>query len=301
MTRYILAFALWSGLVLGASAHPADDPLEARIETADVAAFFRIYDAANGRPSAVDLSGYVGNPSAGVVGFIPNRIVSADNLSAVIASESEVYVNARSCADHLGGVPQRVRAAFLALEDLYPDARFADTFILIGANNSGGTATPDALMIGLEVVCRSDTPDVAPLEDRLTHLITHEMIHSLQRGFEGDTVLSQSLNEGAAEFLAELVSGRIANGHLIDWTRGHELAIEQRFEREMRGRDLSNWVYNGLGTPDAPGDLGYWVGYRIVRAYYERQSDKRRAVRDILNATDAEAFLAASGWGDQSR
>ncbi|MEQ1493720.1 MAG: DUF2268 domain-containing putative Zn-dependent protease [Terricaulis sp.] len=89
--------------------------------------------------------------------------------------------------------------------------------------------------------------------------------------------MSQSLNEGAAEFLAELVSGRIANGHLIDWTMGHELAIEQRFEREMRGRDLSDWLYNGVGTPDAPGDLGYWVGYRIVRAFYERHSDKRRA------------------------
>lgn len=182
MTRYILAFALWGGLVFGASAEPVDDPLEARIETADVAAFLRIYDVANGRPSAVDLNGYVGNPSAGVVGFIPDRIVSADNLAAVVASDSEVYVNARLCADHLGGVPQRVRAAFLALEDLYPDARFADTFILIGANNSGGTATPDALMIGLEVVCRSDTPDVAPLENRLTHLITHEMIHFVAAG-----------------------------------------------------------------------------------------------------------------------
>ena len=296
MKKVFLAAALWVGFACAAHAEPVDDPLDARIDTSDVVSFYRIYDAADGRPSAYDLSAYVDSPSAGVVGFIPNRIESADNLSAVIASQREVYANARGCSERLSGVPERVRAAFLALEELYPDARFADTFILIGANNSGGTANPDALMIGLEVVCRSDAPDSAPFENRLTHLITHEMIHSLQRGFEGDTILAQSLNEGAAEFLTELVSGRIANGHLIEWTQGRELEIERRFHSEMRSRNLRNWLYNGVGTREAPGDLGYWVGYRIVRAYYERQTDKRRAVREILAATDAAAFLAASGW-----
>lgn len=296
MKKTFLVAALWASLAGAANAEPVDDPLDARIEISDVVSFYRIYDAANGRPSAHDLRSYVESPSAGVVGFIPNRIESAENLSAVIASQGAVYANARRCAERLGGVRERVRAAFLALEGLYPDARFADTFILIGANNSGGTANPDALMVGLEVVCRSDTPDSAPFENRLAHLITHEMIHSLQRGFEGDTILSQSLNEGAAELLAELVSGRIANGHLIEWTQGRELEIERRFQSEMRSRNLRNWLYNGVGTREAPGDLGYWVGYRIVRAYYERQTDKRRAVREILAATDAEAFLAESGW-----
>ena len=46
----------------------------------------------------------------------------------------------------------------------------------------------------------------------------------------------------------------------------------------------------------AAANLGYWVGYRIVRAYYQRMPDKRAAVREILEIRDPKAFLARSGW-----
>ena len=42
--------------------------------------------------------------------------------------------------------------------------------------------------------------------------------------------------------------------------------------------------------------MGYYVGYRIVEAYYRRAPDKRAAVRDILRIQDFPAFLAASGY-----
>ena len=145
-------------------------------------------------------------------------------------------------------------------------------------------------------MCRAGEPDPAPLDMRLAHIIAHELVHALQKGFAGDSVLVMSLNEGAAEFVAELISGRISNIHLIDWTAGRESEIERRFARDMNGTDLKPWLYNGVGTPAEPGDLGYWVGYRIVRAYYARRPDKRRAIADILAATDAPAFLGASLW-----
>jgi uncharacterized protein YjaZ len=151
-------------------------------------------------------------------------------------------------------------------------------------------------MIGLEVVCRPESPDQAPIHERLTHMIAHEATHSLQRGFMDHSLLSQSLTEGAAEFVSELISGRVLNDHLDRWTRGREGEIERRFARQMGGLELSAWLYNGLGTPERPGDLGYWVGYRIVRAYYARHRDKHRAVFDILQSTNARAFRAASGW-----
>lgn len=301
MQHFILAVLAFGASTTSAMAQRAADPLDATIETSDVEAFFRIYDAAGGRPSAAGLSAYVARQSPGVQGFIADRIVSADNLAAVIAAQPQVYADARACAERLGDVRQRVRAAFLALEALYPEADYPKTYLLIGAANSGGTANSEALMIGLEVVCRAGAPDDAALNVRLTHLIAHEMIHSMQRGFSGETVLSQSLTEGAAEFLAELISGRISNIHLNQWTQGREAEIERRFASDMESRDFSNWLYNGVGTQQAPGDLGYWVAYRIVRAYYESQPDKRRAIREILAATDAPAFLAASGWRPGAR
>jgi hypothetical protein len=49
-------------------------------------------------------------------------------------------------------------------------------------------------------------------------------------------------------------------------------------------------------TADRPGDLGYFIGYRIAQAYYNKQTDKAAAVRAIIEVFDADAFLAASGY-----
>ena len=55
-------------------------------------------------------------------------------------------------------------------------------------------------------------------------------------------------------------------------------------------------VLAGSLMEGAPTDLGYWVGYRITKAYYQHTSDKRQALREILGMTDPKAFLARSGW-----
>lgn len=103
-----------------------------------------------------------------------------------------------------------------------------------------------------------------------------------------------ALAEGAGEFIGELIAGAGAYSNLVAAVAGRETDIETAFLADIDKRDLSDWFYNG--TLDEPGDLGYWVGYRIVKAYYDRAPDKARAVRDILEMTDAKAFLAESGW-----
>lgn len=65
-------------------------------------------------------------------------------------------------------------------------------------------------------------------------------------------------------------------------------------------KDISAWLYDGVGTPDCPGDLGYCVGYRIAKAYYETASNKRAALRTLLDLKDPKAILAESGWQPES-
>jgi uncharacterized protein YjaZ len=65
----------------------------------------------------------------------------------------------------------------------------------------------------------------------------------------------------------------------------------------MQGTDVSRWLYNqGSATPDRPGDLGYYVGYRICASYFDRMSDKVKAVSDIVEMGDGRVFLDASGY-----
>jgi uncharacterized protein YjaZ len=64
----------------------------------------------------------------------------------------------------------------------------------------------------------------------------------------------------------------------------------------MHGTDLAGWMFDYQPGSDAPYDLGYWVGYRIVKAYYLQAGDRRAALARILEMDDPDAFLRESGW-----
>jgi uncharacterized protein YjaZ len=184
------------------------------------------------------------------------------------------------------------------LSELYPDAKLPPVTIAVGRGRPVAIGSPTTgVQIGLEALCATAfiNPDI---EDRFVYVIAHEFAHVQQAPelADGDnlTVLEASLIEGAAEFIAEITAGSVAYTYLADMTAGREFEIETAFAADQDSRELSGWLYNS--TPEAPGDLGYWVGYRIVRSYYEHAPDKRRAVREILQFTDAKAFLAASRW-----
>jgi len=200
-------------------------------------------------------------------------------------------------------VKTRLTQALDRLSTVYPEARFAPITIVVGRGKPVGITSPAGVQIGLEALCFADfmNPNV---EDRFVHVIAHEYGHIEQRqslsdlnpGDRGATVLAMSLMEGVGEFTAELISGDVANDRHKIATKGHELEIETAFVADEDKTDLSNWLYNGPGTDEHAGDLGYWVGYRIVKAYYANASDKQQALRDIFEMPDPKAFLAKSGW-----
>jgi hypothetical protein len=285
-----------AGLVAAVSSQAAGDPFAARVRYDDVDRFYAVYDAAGGRPSADQLRrGYIEAGSAGVRDFIPNRIVSPEALAAAVVKDRAMYERARRCRAALPNVSRRMRAAYLAFQAALPEAELPDTTILIGRGNSGGTANASGALIGLEVIC-DPTPGSVPFDVRLTHLVAHELAHTQQAFFTGDTLLAAALNEGVAEFVGELISGAVINIEMSAKADARAAEIERAFAAEMMGTDTKRWLYNGPGTDAWPSDLAYWIGYRIAKSYYDRTTDKRAAVRALLKSTDARAFLKASGW-----
>jgi uncharacterized protein YjaZ len=192
----------------------------------------------------------------------------------------------------------RLEVALRTLGRLYPEARFPPVTIAVGRGKPVGVGSPaTGLQIGLEALCATDwlNPNV---EDRFVHVIAHEYAHVQQVPAlvddEHPTVLELSLVEGAAELTAELISGEVAYSQLSASTEGREKEIETAFVSDDNKTDLSKWLNNS--TLEKPGDLGYWVGYRIVKSYYQHASDKRQAFREILEMTDPKAFLSKSDW-----
>lgn len=268
------------------------------IEIEDVERFYRIYDAAGGKPTADQLQhDYLDPGSDGLHHFAKVRNVTGARIAAALAKQPEIYSKAKRCLAVLPRVRQRLEVALRKLGELYPQARFPAVTIAVGRGKPVGIGSPaTGVQIGLEALCATDwmNPDV---EDRFVYVIAHEFAHVQQAPalVDGEhlTVLEGSLMEGAADFAGELIAGKPAYSH-AEATRGREKEIETAFVADQDKTDVSAWLYNG--TAQKQGDLGYWVGYRITRTYYQRAADKRGALREILEMTDPKAFLARSGW-----
>jgi hypothetical protein len=278
------------------SSIPAHGPT---IDIEDVYRFYAIYDAAGGHPTADRLQAdYIDAGSPGLRTFAQQRNITGERIAEAIAARPATYEDARRCMDVLPNVRRRLQAALKELGRLYPEARFPPVTIAVGRGRPVGIGSPaTGVQIGLEALCATDflNPSV---EDRFVHVIAHEFVHVQQNPdlVDGDnlTVLEASLMEGAAEFVTELISGNVAYSRLSARVAGREEEIETTFLADLDKTDLSDWVYNT--TVAELGDLGYWVGYRIAKAYYWNSADKDRALREIIGLTDAKAFLAASGW-----
>lgn len=268
------------------------------IETGDVDRFYALYDSAAGRPTADQLQAYLDEGSAGLTHLAKVRRVTGTRMADAMAARPEIYVEARACADHLPRVRARVAEGLARFIDQYPEAQFPSATFVIGRGRPVAVGSPvDGIQVGLEALCATHfiNPDI---EDRFVGVLIHEYVHTQQAPEltekEQFTVLEVSMAEGVAEFVTELMIGAPAYAYLAPQTRGRELEIETAFVADQDKTDLSAWVYNS--TPEKPGDLGYWVGYRIAKAYYRNAPDKREALRQILQITDVKAFMAASGW-----
>jgi len=292
----IIALLLWPTFARAAL------PSGPQIHIEDVTRFYVLYDATQGQPTVAQLEqAYLGQASSSLQEFARLRRVTAQRIADQMRSDPAMYARGRQCLQVLPAVQARLAKSFARLAELYPQAKFPPVAIVVGRGRPVGITNPSGVTIGLEALCAADfmNPD---LEDRFVHVIAHEYAHIQQLGptdFEpGDpdaTVLRVSLAEGVAEFVAELISGNVGNARHAGWTQGKEMQIETAFVRDMDSTDLSAWCFN-YRSPDQPYDLGYWVGYRIAKAYYTRATDKPAALARMLDIEDPKAFLAGSGW-----
>jgi hypothetical protein len=203
-------------------------------------------------------------------------------------------------------------------KSLYPNFREGDIYFCVGINNSGGTIRDKTVYIGTEVAAGTSS-------DWSVYLVIHEFVHTQQwvqrhvnmllkdekaaQAYESahKNLLGQCIVEGMADFVAELVLGeslarRQPEGY-IAFGQKHEQQIWTEFKKDMNQAldQEKGWLY-GKRTIDGKTvrDLGYFVGYQICKRYYEKATDKKKALAYMieLDLTDDNAmkFLAASGY-----
>jgi hypothetical protein len=197
-----------------------------------------------------------------------------------------------------------IRNSFVRLKEMYPQAVFPDIYFVIGQLSSGGTSLPSGLLIGLEMNVKSaDTPlgtlsawekaNVGSIES-VPGTIAHELVHYQQKGAGEGTLLEQVMIEGAADFIAEKMAHVVRNSATEEYAEAHEAELWKRFVDQKSGTDFTYWLYGTPPEKGVPSDLGYWVGRRICESYYERSTDKSRALIEIIEMRQPRQIYAGS-------
>ncbi|MEL7729439.1 DUF2268 domain-containing putative Zn-dependent protease [Citromicrobium bathyomarinum] len=296
---------------------PDANPLTATIHLEDVARFVAVFRESGGNPTAEQLQQrYLEPGSLGVRVFIPYRIVSAENLAAAIADDPSRYAEAIDrCLPLVRKADKDLRSIYLGLHGAFPEARLPQIYIVFGAGTSGGTAKPGAQVLGLEVLC-AISPDDEAFRTTLRHFFAHETVHSLQgdyaRGGIENPLLKNVLMEGAADFIAALVTGETPDASRAQWAEPKEAELRAMLSADIAliDRALSDpslggeanaaylrWIGNYGEAPEGwPNELGYWMGMRIWEDYYAAAPDKHAALLEMLALSDPGSVLAAADF-----
>jgi hypothetical protein len=289
------------------------NPANAQLVTSDITRFWRAYDLAakdSAHAEAIYQREYFAKGSPGLQDYFGLRIGSVKEFVQNQRAKPNFYRAIRPNTLRIKDLAPQIRAGFLKLKALYPEAQFPNVYFVIGRWTSAGTVSSAGMLVGADQLCGTPAVPVQELSlwgrrnlgtlAQLPYVVAHEHIHIIQHQSQDNSLLRGAVDEGMADFLAELTAGHQPNERLQAYGLAHEKQLWQAFSQEMTSKSWDNWIANSeQETADKPADLGYFVGYKICQSYYEEMADKKQAVHDILNISDYPAFLAKSRYAEK--
>jgi hypothetical protein len=299
-----LAGACWASPATLMAQDITTDPAAVRLVVDDIRRLAEVLRSleAGGDTVAVLERDYLALASPGLRGYAGRYNVTPTSMAAALARHPATYAKLDRLADAVVAQEPLLRSGFRRLVELFPGAAFPPIWFVAGHVGPGGLTRPEGAIIAAERFV-IEPEDVVPL---VLHELTHfqqamvQGVATYQRVYGPDqTLLALALREGSAELIAELTTGRHINPAAERYGQEHERVLWPQFRDAMHDRGTGDWMFVRPSDPARPPDLGYWIGYRIAKTYYERAEDKSQAIRQILGLTDFTAFLRASGYAER--
>lgn len=286
------------------------NPAHMEIVTTDIENFWKWYPSIwQTNAEATLMQHYVINGSPGMRTFFENRMsLRITGLIQYVRKQNKYYESIRDVSLNLKNYKPILLAASKKLKSIYPDAIFPPTYFVMSNFQAFGTADGGAgQLIGAEFLCNILTADTTALgkwekstitdSSKIAGILIHELVHIQQHTKPATNLLERSINEGAADFITELILGYNINSKLHVYGNANEETLWKKFTGQMHTENTDEWLYNGTDEKRGyPGDLGYYIGYKVCEAYYNRSTDKKQAVKDILSIQDFDTFLQKSGY-----
>lgn len=240
---------------------------------------------------------YIQKGTPGLKGIMQARNYSAQEYIYAIKNYPKFWNSIRNNTLTVDNYAKNIEKSLKKFSKIYPDAKPAKVYFTIGALKTGGTTMQDKVLIGAEVSMTNSETYTDEIKDRFPYLISHfktnpinslaflnvhEYIHTQQKSTIGNSLLSQTMMEGIAEFLAEIALKSQSPNPQIEFGYKNEEKIKLEYIKEMFSPNVYNWLWNSPDNKFQMRDLGYFVGYAISKKYYEGAKDKKLAIKKLI-------------------
>jgi len=202
-----------------------------------------------------------------------------------------------------------IAAKVMELRELYPKLQSAQIYFTMGALRSGGTTQGKMILIGSELSLAGKNTITSefkagewnmPLlpDDELAKNVVftniHEYVHTQQKNTATNNLFAQSVMEGVAEFVAVKATGMASTLPALAYGRKNFEKVRQKFGEQLFNTGNGFWLYTNAKNEFGVRDLGYYAGYAICEKYYNKATNKKLAIKQMIELDyDNEAALAA--------
>ena len=287
--------------------------------TKDIGNFYQAFDSVqttNDKEKQIDFVQkiYLDNGSLGVKYAINHsvdggKIATAKHWAEFMINAKEYLIRIRPYFKSLPSQMKILEPKFKYFKEQYPEFKDGNVYFVIGLGMFGGRPEKEgpSLFIGCEVLA-NEKPDWA------VNIVLHEYVHTIQKNSD-NALLAHCLNEGACDFIAELINEKnlreiYPNGY-IDFGYKNEKVVWKEFKKYITSNEKGkffDWLYGIKGrnlNGNQMKDLGYFMGYKICKAYYDNATDKKQAIKEIIemdvsSEEKARAFLIKSSYVPKS-
>lgn len=303
--NYILIniLLLLSSFAVQAQPNYPSSPYEAKLIFEDVDRFIEVFNSLTKSSDTLKIldEEYLTNGSSGLKEYISRHGLTASMLTKALANYPEVYNQlAKEFPKEKKKYQKKYTAEMVRYKAVINDAMFPPTYFLVGAYRGIAQASRPGQLVTIEK--NWDNPD------RKFSTIIHELTHFQQAralGFgeyastygKENNMLDLILREGGAEFVTYyLVRKNTKSYPRLNYVNEREAELKDRFKKDLVNQDKSYWLWDSIDQDEVPILLGYTLGFKICEAYYEKASDKKQALKDILGIQDSTDFLAKSQY-----
>lgn len=307
--KYLFTLLILAGSLFAHARQTGDKT----VYTVDIDHFWTAYDSVKTTTDTLKQQDiiqrlYIDNGTEGLKAFMKARNYDAKLWVQLIHKYPRFWESIRKNTLMVKDFGGQIEQSIQQFKQLYPEMKPAKMYFTIGGLRSGGTTSGNMVLVGAEIASADKATDASELSDwlkgvfqhqdisNIVGLNVHEYVHTQQKTDGPTYLVDQCVMEGAADFIAELVTRKENKNSYVIYGKAHEPELKAAFKAEMFGKGTGNWLYNGSNSK-TQADLGYFMGYAICKSYYTHAKNKKLAIKNIIeldyaNEAQVTRFLA---------